>query len=393
MTKKYPLGTWIYNPINEFTPAEVDRWHDMGLTETLTPRIVFGKDDVRSIIPYLDKAAEYGMKLIIYVTDMASGDYEENFRSVYLPLKGHKALGGFFTMDEPSTPEAFETVKKYLKIQQAVAPELTPYVNLQGSTHENEKVLCGRSYNEFLKAFVEETGVHVFCFDAYTQLIGNPTGIDNYFKDVKRQVEAAEYAGVDVIITPLCSGHLCFNVPAEEQMMWQLTTSAACGCKGAMWFRFYDRNVIPNYHGSPIDPYYNETEHYGMMRRAQRIFSDQFGDMFMKLKRKATYCFGRQLGEYPMFRDGDHELLNLRGYEDTIISFFEDERHVEYVALVNASMTYLAPWYFEYDEDKCSLTEIRMNETLEFPIHSSLNEDDQTYLYPGQMAMYRIDRK
>ena len=45
--------------------------------------------------------------------------------------------------------------------------------------------------------------------------------------------------------------------------MWQITMSAAFGCKGVIWFRLYDRDISPNYHGSPIDEYgYNTIRRY-----------------------------------------------------------------------------------------------------------------------------------
>ena len=54
MTKKFPMGAWVYNPITDFTPDEVDVWADMGLTVTMCGTVKY--DEAELVLPFLDRA-------------------------------------------------------------------------------------------------------------------------------------------------------------------------------------------------------------------------------------------------------------------------------------------------------------------------------------------------
>ncbi|MCQ2456554.1 MAG: hypothetical protein MJ096_04270 [Clostridia bacterium] len=392
MAKKFPIGTWVYHPIDEFTSEEVDIWANCGLTYTMSPKISFGKNKPEELIPFLDRAEELGLKLVANYEGLGNGDYEENFRSVYNVVKGHPALAGFFVADEPSTPEAIEKYTGYMAIQKKVAPELEPYLNLMGSTHERSDLFEGMTYGEFIKEIADKTKCNSVCFDAYTQMI-NDVGINGFFIDVKAQVEAAEYAGVEPWLTPLCTAHFSYRQPNEYEIGWQINVAAAVGIRGLMWFRYYDRDLSVNNHGSPIDRYHNLTDHYYMMLRCQKIFGDEYGELLMKLKRKKTYRFGKQFADYEMFTDDSHDLIKIEGYLDSIVSFFEDENGTEYMAFVNASMVEPSRWKVTYDAEKCSVTELNFNGKRETPLAPCIGEWDGVYLYPGQLSIFRIDRK
>ena len=138
---------WVYNPLSDFPPEELESWKECGMTAPLAPKTYYGKDDPKSLIPYLDKAQELGMQLIINYEDFAYqnidriGDelYEERFREMYEPLKGHPALFGFFAGDEPNSRRSFDQTRRCLMIQKKVAPELRPYINLIGGMSDKKR--------------------------------------------------------------------------------------------------------------------------------------------------------------------------------------------------------------------------------------------------------------
>lgn len=389
MAQKFPLGAWIYNRIEEFTPDEVDVWADLGLTVTMAPSIDYD-DDLTKLIPFLDRARDRGIKLILWVNGVGSS--EERFRKVYEVFKGHPALYGFFVADEPGDVASINSCVEIMSMQKRVAPELRPYVNLMGSSPDRERhMFPGKTYNEFMKDFAERSLCDMVCFDTYTQMI-NDGGVTNYFRDLKAQTDAAYAAGIDIWATCLTSAHYAYNVPNEYQLLWQITVSAALGCKGIIWFRLYDKKIAPEYYGSPIDEYGCKTPQYDMLRRCQRRFNDQYGELLMQLHRKQVFITGIQRGDWPMFNCYSHDCIKaVKTFENTVVSFFEDDNGKEYLCLVNSEMYQKNSIELQIDSTKCSLTEVLLNGNVE---SKDFGEDGDAFtLYPGQMKMFRIERK
>lgn len=389
MAKKFPLGAWVYDSVDKFTPDEVDVWADLGLTVTMAPSINYD-DDLTKLIPFLDRARDRDMQLILWVNGV--GDSEERFRKVYEVFKGHPALYGFFIGDEPSTVPAMDYCINVMKMQKRVAPELNPYLNMAGSTYELKHILFpDKTYGEYLKELSERSGCTMFCFDTYTQMI-NDGGVTNYYKGAKAQFDASEYAGIDMWCTCLTSAHYAYKLPSEYQLLWQITVSAALGCKGIIWFRLYDKKIAPEYYGSPIDEYGCKTPQYDMLSRCQKRFNDQYGELLVKLHKKEVFITGIQRGDWPMFNCYSHDCIKqVNTFENTVVSFFTDDSGKEYLCLVNAEMYQNNSIEIVYDSSKCSITELLLNGTLERP---DFGQDGQAFtLYPGQMKMFRIDRK
>lgn len=408
MAEKFHFGVWNYLPIEESKLDDVNDWAECGLTTTIAPSITLGKNDPRKLIPYLDRAERFGIKLIINVTNLAydtyvkegAAEYERKFREVHECLKGHPALYGYVIGDEPSTPEYLEASKQCIKIQKKIAPETMPYLNFSGPRTKEEfgpEHFGGRTYSEWLCDVVKETGHKEFCFDEYCQTIGNEEALHGFFRTIKQQVDAAEAADADMWACLLLSSHGAFCRPTEFQLMWQITMAAALGCKGVFWFRFYDRDYAPGYHGSPIDEFGFKTEAYYNLLRCQRRFSTQFGEIIMKLKRKKSYILKNSRGDYPVFKPGDHEYILDATIDDTgVLSFFEDEEGKEYICIVNGCMKYFASSRIKFDNTKCTLTEITNNGKIELPFGCDkygVGELSNEYgVYPGQMRLFRIDK-
>ena len=392
MANKFPIGAWVYHPIKDLPLSEVDKWADMGLTVTMSPWVDARKEDELELLKaFLDKAAERDMKLILPVTHIGHGsDYETGFTQVYNRYKGHPALYGFFVADEPNNTGAVENCINIMSIQKKVAPELTPYLNLMGSTYELSHIYPGKTYPEFIRDIMDRTGCTTLCFDEYSQTI-NDGGVTLYYKTLKAQSDAALATGADMWITPLSSAHYSYRIPTEFQFTWQITVSAAFGCKGITWFRLYDKNISPNYHGSPLDEYFEKTPTYDMLRRCQKRFNEQFGEILPSLHRKKSYIIGFQRGDWPVFSDDIHYCIKaVRSFEDAVISFFEDDEGKEYVCFVNAEMAQIGHYKFVIDNNY-KLTELICNGTIQQP--ADFAEHDGVLLNPGQMVLYRIDKK
>ncbi|MBP3347781.1 MAG: hypothetical protein J6L92_03400 [Clostridia bacterium] len=404
MENLYPFGAWVYPPKEELTLSAVDDWADMGLTVTMSPPFGSSDEELDELIKYLDKANQRGIKLIVNagaLTYWAMGTYgpetyEETFRKIYARVKGHPALYGFFIGDEPSSKEALEETILAMKIQKQIAPELNPLINFQGSLKDYSKEkLGGRTFVEWLKYFKEETGVDYYCWDEYSQMI-NDGGVRIYFETVKAHADACREAGLKSWATLLSSAHWCFRIPSEYEFMWQITTAAACGVKGIYWFRLYDRKIAPECYGSPIDEYGYKTEQYWSLLRCQKRFQAQFGQIISTLNWKNSYFIGFPYGSFEQFGEGTHDCVTkIDSFERALISFFEDENGVEYCTVVNLEKKQLADIHITLDFDKASYTKIASNgkSTEKFVGNTDVWAGDGLLLYPGQMSMFRIDRK
>lgn len=392
---------WLYNPTFDFTPAEVDVWKECGMTAPMGPAMHYGKDDPRDLIPFLDRAHELGLKLIANFGDLTYNSYrvlgeaevERRFLEIYEPLKGHPALLGFFAGDEPQGAENIEATEAVYRVHKRLAPELYPYVNLISDTGRTHHYFRDCTVGEWFKRLAD-MGVTYVSQDFYGPMINEQT-TTWFFGEMMAAVEAAENAGVDLWANMLSSAHYAYRVPTAAEILWQITVPAACGCRGVIWFRFYDRAIGHEYYGSPIDEYGYKTQTFYNMMIAQRRFTDQYGELLMGLKRKATFLKGTDRESYPMFEKGCHDLIDVNCYEDAVISFFEDDMGREYLCIVNAYRDMHATIHIGFDRSKCALTELLLNGAHELKIGGAGTDlfDGEFSFYPGQMRMFRIDKK
>lgn len=396
MGKKYPIGGWVYFSMSDenYTIKELDRWAESGCTVMLAGIVGGSEAETKKTLEFLDRAEELGIGLILdcgcgyyYCDEDKAEQIEEQARKNYERFKGHPALRGFHVGDEPGTQKLMENAIRAIGIQMKIAPELNPYLNMSGDTPWWD--FCGtEGLKAYLKKLKEETGCREVCFDNYGQADGDG-GVTGYFRTIKAFVDAAEEAGLEPWETPICSAHGTYRPFTEYQYMWQITTSAALGIRGITWFRFYDRIIAPNYHSSPIDEYGNTTLTFERLGRCQKRFNDQFGELITSLKRKKSWLLGFQRMCYPMFGENSHELIKeIVSFERMVISTFEDENGTEYLCLVNAEMEQATSVQVRYDMEKCRLTGLILNGKIE----SRYRSGRSISLYPGQMAIYRIDK-
>ena len=404
MANKFSFGGWIYNPVGYFSPDEIDVWSECGFNMGVTEHAVYGKDNFADMIPLLDRAYEKGIRMYANVSGIKHDDIvvigdeecERRVREICSVIGDHPALAGFFAGDEPGTYEAIHASERCMRIMKKVAPHLQPYLNITGNSPKfSREVFGGKSFPQWLEDITTEINDAHFSFSQYNQMVDSD-GITDYFNSIKGIVEHAEKTGFGIWSCGLLSAHYNFRIPTEYDIMWQITTAAALGCKGVFWFRFYDRAIGPNYHGSPVDEYGNKTEQYYRLLRCQRRFNDHYGEIIMSLKRKSSYFMGTQRGDYPMFGANTHPYVTaIKAERDAIVSFFEDESGKEYMVLVNASQTKDGVFKIYLDKEKSDLVEVLFNGKQDIPYAFGNGKDhwDGQWLYPGQMCMFRIDKK
>ncbi len=409
MAERFPFTSWVYRDITAYSPTEVDRMVDCGLTLCMVPHFDYKNSrHVELLKEWLERAKARGVKLMLDADfnigkirvkgDRSWIDEMKNFFEV--TLESHPSVYGFVVGDEPHTFEELERTKYLISEMTEVLPTLKPYINFMGSTCEfQDEVFGNKTQSEWLAELKAASGEFTHSYDMYSQMINYTGGVDFYFNECMENVDASQRAGIEPWACLICSAHQVYRAPTEYDIVWQINTAAACGFKGICWFRFYDSPVVPNYHASPIDEYGDSTVYYDQMRRSIRRFSDNYGEIFPKLKRKSTYFFGedKKRGSYPRFEDGVHDVIeHIRCFEESLISFFEhEETGEEYFCIVDLSRVNYEHYEIFYDTDNYEVHSVYANGKRQGIISTGPRDSfwEGEWLYPGQLGLFKIVKK
>ena len=120
----------------------------------------------------------------------------------------------------------------------------------------------------------------MLCYDCYTQMNPEEEGTDRFFLNLKYYSDAAKAAKLPLWTTLLSVGHYRYREPNEDDLRWQLSAAAACGCKGILWFFIYMRAPMSNYR---VSPSMNSARGQEPSSRfpGKPPLSHRFGDFFM----------------------------------------------------------------------------------------------------------------
>ena len=321
-------------------------------------------------------------------------------RPLYEALGSHPALFGFYIGDEPSDPASYRACQAIIKIHKTLAPHLTPFLNYMGGMVDHSREhFGGRDLSGWIKYVTDTTGVEVVCFDQYDQMINDHGGMTMFFRGVRDMVEAGKGAGVDTWGCLLSSGGHVYKAPNEAEIRWQIHMAATLGLRGVLWFRFYDRDFAIGSYGSPIDEFGNKTEAYYGMLRTQRRFSNHFGEKIMHLNHKMTYSVTLDRGVFPMFGEGDHELIKgIKADDETIVSFFDGDDGDEYMCVCNSEYHHYGVVRFTIDPGKVALRAVRWNgreysDLADGDENKPGDEELELVLHPAGFDMFKLERK
>lgn len=406
--KKFPIGFWNYTSTGVLGPEAVKDWADLGMTMANSPEYYPTHHKKEDMLAILDACEEHGIKVIMSDARARWNDasvdpegYEKRFREAYEDFGHHPAVFSFHIGDEPWSDKAFADCIAAHKIQEKVAPELVPHLNILPYWKGQEKdLLHADSFGEWAEKFIAESDLKILCYDRYTQMNPEEEGVQDYFMNLRVVADAAKKAGIIPWTTLLSVGHFRYRVPNEDDLRWQINTAAACGMKGIMWFFIYERAPYSNYRLAPIDEFWEKTETYHRLSRVNRHFLHNFGDFFLNANHTATYLIGKEYGGYEMFKrdetsDGIMDVTCEQGLP-AVLGFFEKDGD-RYIAVVNNSWTESGRfdihvkkghkiervgWNGEFMDMKIYKHDAHYSETEE----ESVGGD---WLAPGQLKLYR----
>ena len=408
MADKFSFSMWVYNDIREFTPDEMKIWVDCGMNVPLAPKTYIGRDAPSVLIPWLDRAEEYGIKLIANYEEISYGDYMKIGREAYIErlkplidaLGSHPALYGFYVGDEPFCREELEASADVIEIHKQLAPHLTPFLNYTGASAKfSGEARGGRTLSEWMKYVHDRTGVGMICFDEYDQSINDGGGKTNFFYTVDQMVGAGKACDTDVWGCLISVGGHVYGEPTEVGIKWQIHMAAALGLRGVLWFKFYDRDFANDAYGAPIDEFGNKTQAYYGIYRTQRRFMNHYGEFIMKMKHKKTYSITLDRGIFPVFKPEDHGMItDIRADDEAIVSFFDGEDGYEYMCVCNAEYRHYGVVEYAFDPSKCDLFNVRANgkdvgELGEVICDEPGRRVVRSVMHPAGFQMIRIAKK
>lgn len=401
--QRFPIGFWNYTT-GQLTAKDVKDWVDLGMTMANSPEIT-DDTDLDVIREMMDACHEHDIKMILcdkrlYWSGAAENPagYEDKFKASYEAMGRHPAAFGFHIGDEPSGEQAFADCYAAHRIQEKVAPELTPFLNFNPywDGQEHTHLMCP-TFNDWVQKTVAESGLKILSYDCYWQMNPEEQGTHDYFKNLRMFREAADLTGVAPWTTLLSVGHFRYRCPSENDLRWQLNTAVVSGMEGIMWFFVYERECRINYRLPPIDAFGERTETFNWLARTNKYFLHQFGDFFLRAKRLKTVHVGKAFGGYELFEAGKTDDLVLdittSGGIPAVVSFYELDGK-KFVAVVNNSTTEDSQMLLYVTDQVKSVKQWNFNRQI-VPLRVMGHENGRyiagDWHFPGQMKLYCIE--
>lgn len=343
MADRIHITFWNYNRFEDYKPQMLRDWVECGMTTPNAPMFDMNSSSElhEKFLQMLNDAQELGVQLIIQVGQLFLGNYykgEETYRRQINEFNekygNHPSIYGIYVGEEPGSNHAeyFQGVR----ILREMMPHLRVYTNM-GSIERTERMTLhgDETITDWCRDFVNTSGTDIIGFGDYAALLQDDSGMYEHFHNLGVFTDAGKAAGADIWATMLSSAHEYYRIPTEDDYRWQLNTCVACGCKGIVWFRLYDKLVAGDYRGSPIDEFGLKTIHYYDLARVQKKFNIHYGKIFAHLDHQVSYGFGVSYGNYKYFVPGCNDLVSNVTGRLGMISFFKGDDGYDYVVLLN----------------------------------------------------------
>jgi hypothetical protein len=258
-TSCIPILAWGGVPPNE---ASITRYQELkyagimyNLTRSTSPD---------SMERTLDLALKSGIKLIVRCPEL-----ELEPEKITKRFMNHPATGGYFICDEPSANDFPELGNRVKRIR-AIDNERFCYLNLFPN-YALDVQLGAKTYQEYVKGFINEVPVQILSFDNYP-ILESPSGRhlrENWFENLEVFSSEAKLAGKPFWAFALTVSHGNYPVPTLGELRLQVFSNLAYGAQGIQYFTYWTplRKTEWNYQHGPIsDITKQRTEVYDKMK-------------------------------------------------------------------------------------------------------------------------------
>ena len=334
------LSFWGYRRFGQQdTKSTVEMWKDAGFNTVLS--FIYPKDYRKpsDMIELLDLCAENNLKVILYddrihchrLQEMSEDEYEKAVIRSVKEFGNHPAAVAFFVSDEPNK-DTLPLAEKAVQIVQKHSP-IPAFVNFYPMWRSKDYVdlvgVAGSEIDKLYSRFIKNTGLGCLAYDCYGAMSvrDTETEMNVFFDNLNTYYKIAKETGVPLVTSLLCTGHWSFKQPNLSDLRWQISVALAHGVKGVQWFMLYDNDEKLG--DSPIDIYNERQPSYYDLRKVNREFLTDLGDLIPKLELEEVYHYAKSYGGTQTYAEGYDEYLKsfTAKYRDhAIISRF---RHKE----------------------------------------------------------------
>ena len=334
------LSFWGYRGFGQQdTKSTVEMWKDAGFNTVLS--FIYPKDYQKpsDMIELLDLCAENNLKVILYddrihchrLQEMSEDEYEKAVIRSVKEFGNHPAAVAFFVSDEPNK-DTLPLAEKAVQIVQKHSP-IPAFVNFYPMWRSKDYVdlvgVAGSEIDKLYSRFIKNTGLGCLAYDCYGAMSvrDTETEMNVFFDNLNTYYKIAKETGVPLVTSLLCTGHWSFKQPNLSDLRWQISVALAHGVKGVQWFMLYDNDEKLG--DSPIDIYNERQPSYYDLRKVNREFLTDLGDLIPKLELEEVYHYAKSYGGTQTYAEGYDEYLKsfTAKYRDhAIISRF---RHKE----------------------------------------------------------------
>lgn len=334
------LSFWGYRRFGQQdTKSTVEMWKDAGFNTVLS--FIYPKDYQKpsDMIELLDLCAENNLKVILYddrihchrLQEMSEDEYEKAVICSVKDFGNHPAAIAFFVSDEPNK-DTLPLAEKAVQIVQKHSP-IPAFVNFYPMWRSKDYVdlvgVAGSEIDKLYSRFIKNTGLGCLAYDCYGAMSvrDTETEMNVFFDNLNTYYRIAKETGVPLVTSLLCTGHWSFKQPNLSDLRWQISTALAHGVKGVQWFMLYDNDEKLG--DSPIDIYNEKQPSYYDLRKVNREFLTDLGDLIPKLELEEVYHYAKSYGGTQTYAEGYDEYLKsftAKYWDHAIISRFRHKK-------------------------------------------------------------------
>ena len=270
---RFAIGFWVDPPAD----ANMDRHYADVAAANFTMVIGgFGAHTPETVQKQISLCEKYDLKAIVATAKLPPEKLPES-----------PAVWGYSVRDEPCA-EDFPGLRKTVDNIRQARPGRLAYINLNPG-YANEKQLGTKTYDEYVRRFVEEVGTDVLSMDHYPYMTPDADSRSNYCSDLEVMRKYSVQRGIafwNFFNTMPFGPHLD---PTESQLRWQIYTSIAYGARGVLYFCYWTPrgNEFPK-GGAIITAEGHKSRHYEQARRINHDIKN-LGPTLMKLTSTGVY--------------------------------------------------------------------------------------------------------
>ncbi len=280
------MSFWNYVQTGQLKAKEaVKDWEELSINLAMSFNYNPKKHKKKEMFKLLNECNRRGMKVIIcdertdfrFVSKIGREAFEKGVAEAVKDFGAHPATFGFHVGDEPNKNSMDDAIFAH-KTVKAAAPHLTPFLNLLplwiDGGFEDSMGCKEEEYGAFLDKLVKDAGLEILCYDCYAQCASfeKEKYQEVYLRNLSIFGKAAKDNGIQLFTSLLSVAHWSLYCPSEDDFRWQISTAAAMGCSGFVWFFIYERFWDLSFRMAPIDLFWKRTETFERLARQNRIF-------------------------------------------------------------------------------------------------------------------------